>query len=290
VGALRAFPGISEEESPLYDVTPRRGHITMIHDAVLDQIGEELGSAALAVYVVLERRAGKTGTCEPSYDTIAEALKVTRRHVITQVKRLSDAGYVQVKQRRGNDQRHLTNSFTLPHHPTNIDLTPSEPSSPSPSEQGVNKDKTIVNIVHPPSEHPSELGSPKVVTSSQRDNDTPTVNASAFSPRPNTDSAPFITLWSIFDAQRQDVYSLSPAERSKQCAAAARINKVGLTEENVRGIVAWLGGWMSGVDAFDVERSIPKWRAAGMPTGPQEKPKPEKKVAYNSPRAKGPVF
>lgn len=94
---------------------------------------------------------------------------------------------------------------------------------------------------------------------------------------------PYLLLEAILDEQGFPVADLSQAEKGKQLAATKRIAAAGLTEANVRAIVRWLRGYMSGVDAFDVERSIPKWRIAGMPSEPSSA-KPKKPLAYNDPR------
>lgn len=169
----------------MYDGEPlKRPHVTMLCDAVLDTIGEDLGAISLAVYVALERRANAAGICDPSYDTIAASLHLTRRSVIEHIKRLAAAGYVQSRKRHAPNSGNLTNEFYLPHHP-NMGVE-------RPGNSGAIIGDTLVNHVHPPSErpsepaspaseHPSEPSSPKVDTSIRSSVGTP--NGDAPTPR-----------------------------------------------------------------------------------------------------------
>lgn len=52
----------------------------------------------------------KTGRCDPSYQTIADALGYSRRHVIRSMQRLASAGWVQVHHRGQGRQAH-SNQF-----------------------------------------------------------------------------------------------------------------------------------------------------------------------------------
>jgi hypothetical protein len=299
--ALIDFPShqIGEEDSPVYDASPpSRPHLTMVHDDVLDTIGETLGAAALAVYVALERRANRAGICDPSYDTIAAALSLSRRHVIDQVKRLRDAGWVRVEQRRRSDHAHLSNVFYLPRHPNLILLTPSEYSALPPSETAANNSDALVNGVHspsergsesgaPPSEDPSAPHAPKVDTSSNTKERPATPDADAS--RPRTTSMPFLLLEAMLEEQGVAVGELTQTEKNKQLGVTKRLAAAGVTDTDMRHIVRWLSGWKSGVDALSVEQRLTEWKLAGRPNEPT-KPKSAaaKPLPYNHPRnAKG---
>lgn len=137
---------LRDEASPPYDGTSRRKHVTVIDDDTLDAVAR-LGGYALAVYVRLERRANKESMCWPSYQTLADDIGVTRRHVIDVVKALVGAGFVETRKRSGPHGGPASNEFYLPHHivPENPSDSrgepserPSEPDSPAserPSEQ-----------------------------------------------------------------------------------------------------------------------------------------------------------
>lgn len=265
MGALRAFPGVCEEESPLYDVTPTRGHITMIHDAVLDQIGEQLGSSALAVYVVLERRAGKTGTCDPSYDTIAMAVKRSRRHVIEQIKALKDAGHIKVDRRKNAQTGNDSNLFTLPNHPSVIAFDPSENIAPPPSEIPANNDQNPSENIAPPSEHPSEIFAPKVVTSINQDIlfGDPPEQTEPKKPLPLNGPAQKIVAWWC-----QRVGVDEPADYKKAVGQAQQLHKRGITTagqaddlyayciERLEGGIT-LGGMVACLDGWKASKARP---------------------------------
>jgi hypothetical protein len=305
--ALIDFPShhVGEEESPVYDASPPvRAHLTMVHDDVLDTIGEKLGAAALAVYVALERRANRAGICDPSYDTIAAALSLSRRHVIDQVKRLKEAGFVTVEQRRRSDQAHLSNVFHLPRHPNLIPLTPSEYSALPPSETAANNGRSLVNGVHSPSERGSESGAlpsehpsedpsaphaPKVDTSNNQVARTKEIPA-APEPAPEkskTTSMPFLLFAAMCEEQGVDPSAVDTGNRSKQMAVTKRLADSGMTEDDMRRFVRWASGWANGMDAFFVEKQRTRWQMAGSPGEPDKKPA-AKPLPYNHPRnAKG---
>lgn len=109
---------LQDKASPPYDgQRERRKHVTVIGDGVVEAVAR-LGTNALGLYVLLERRANAEGCCWPSYQTLAEEGNVSRRHVIDATKRLVAAGFVQVRKRSGPHGGPASNEFFLPHHIT----------------------------------------------------------------------------------------------------------------------------------------------------------------------------
>lgn len=144
---------VGEEERPRYDGTTEseRRHVTVLADDVISRVAA-LGPSALAVYVLLERRANQRGRCWPSYQTIADDLNVSRRHVMTVVKRLVEAGFVRIQSRRAAEGDADSNEFVLPFHLSGGSeqrSLPSEHDSPGGEQNDTGG---------------GERGSPKVVT------------------------------------------------------------------------------------------------------------------------------
>lgn len=287
MSALRALPTIAEEERPSYDGQPSgRRHLTMIADDVVEQVVETCGFTAAGIYMLLERTANRDGICRGvSYHMIEERGGISRRHAIRLVQQLRDAGFIEIRERvvRG---RHLDNEFFLPRHLSG-DTTPANNDRSgdivvtSPSDMVVTQgsdtsgDTVVTRLKRSSNEFSNEESNERVIE--------PAPPATDLPDRPQTASVPFQLLWAIFHEQGRNVYDLSAPERGKQCKACERLMKSGLSEEQVRGIVRWLD-WMSGVDAFDVDRNLPKWRAAGMPMQPQPKQQ-EKRRAHNDPKS-----
>lgn len=79
-----------------------RRHLTVVEDAVVDRVAEELGASALGVYTLLERRVGRDGRAVVSYEALGAACRLSKRQVIRVVAALVEAGLVTVHGREGN--------------------------------------------------------------------------------------------------------------------------------------------------------------------------------------------
>ncbi len=93
-------------------LVPLRRHMTVIEDALVDRVGRDLGASALGVYALLERRVGKDGRTTVSYDSLADACRLSKRQAMRVVAQLVDAGLVIVHGRDGN----RGNVIELPGH------------------------------------------------------------------------------------------------------------------------------------------------------------------------------
>jgi hypothetical protein len=273
MGALHAIHAVNEEDQPTYNADPKRGHLTMVHDDVFDTIGAQLGGSALAVYMMLERRANKNGTCEPSYDTLAMALNASRRHIIRQIKVLTDAGFITIEKRRNGDKGNLPNLFTLPRHPNLTTLYPSDSGAPPPSDRTGNNNKTLVTQIHPPGDNPSDSGAPKVDTSNKE------LNIDTGEPTKPSNRVYEIALWY---ATRID--GVLPGKGAREWQEAKRLASTPITDAEMGELFDWLSGqsWVESISLSLMANKYNEWRSSKQ-TAP-------KKYAHNSPRAKGPVF
>jgi hypothetical protein len=311
MGALLAYPTIAEEDQPLYDgkQASQKRHLTVIDDRAVDHVIEQCGFTAAGIYTLLERRANRHGVCvNISYQGLADKGGLSRRQVIRLMQDLQTAGFVEVRERvmRG---RHTENEFFLPHHfsaPASGDMAPDINDGVVTWGGDTSGDMVVTSSgdMTGPSTFSSDTGgdtsgdtlnkNSNHVSSPSTQENVPTSSDAGASPnwqdRPQTNSVPFTMLWAIFHEQGQSVYELSEGERTKQCAVTGRLSaKANLTEDQFRAITRWLRGWMSGVDALDIERQLPKWRAAGSPTEADKKPS-SKPPAHNSPRSTRPVY
>lgn len=75
-------------------------HVTVIPSEVIDSVARGTSALGLAVYVYIRRRADASGTCYPSYNTMAADLGVSRSTAIRYAKALVDAGFIE--RRRGD--------------------------------------------------------------------------------------------------------------------------------------------------------------------------------------------
>lgn len=69
-------------------------HLTVIPSEVIDAVARGTGCLGLAVYVYLRRRADANGTCYPSYNTMADDLRMSRSSAIRYTKALLEAGFI----------------------------------------------------------------------------------------------------------------------------------------------------------------------------------------------------
>jgi DNA-binding transcriptional ArsR family regulator len=296
MGALHAIHAVADVERPAYDAEPEKREIGF---GIVDpQVRALKNGYATAVYEVLAAHANPSGVCWPPLSTICEAVGWSKPTVIKAMKALTDAGLVTVEQQRrrgcivGNRYtlpfRNRTKSTTLNQSPSimtgrvnDVDLVGQSRVNDidSTSKGDLPSESTTFTQTGKGRLHKQDV----VKQDSHKQENEPSTTADDSSSRPPTTSMPYLLLEAILDEQGFPVADLSQAEKGKQLAATKRIAAAGLTEANVRAIVRWLRGYMSGVDAFDVERSIPKWRIAGMPSEPSSA-KPKKPLAYNDPR------
>lgn len=83
-------------------------------NAIIDVYGPQLGSYAVAVYMVLCRMADdSTQTAYPSHNTIARRLNVSKPTVIKALKALEAAGLVDILERPKDNKENESNIYTL---------------------------------------------------------------------------------------------------------------------------------------------------------------------------------
>ncbi|QOZ45516.1 hypothetical protein XH89_20030 [Bradyrhizobium sp. CCBAU 53340] len=78
----------------------------IVTDSALDPVSK------LVATRLLDHCNTKTGRCDPSYQTIADAIGYSRRHVIRAIQRLASAGWVQVNH-RGRGRQARSNQFSF---------------------------------------------------------------------------------------------------------------------------------------------------------------------------------
>ena len=89
---------IADEEAPAYDGTPRKspGRFAMIPE----QVFALNDGNALALYAVLANHANQNNECWPSMATIEKALGWTETRIRPALKKLCDAGIVEIQKRK----------------------------------------------------------------------------------------------------------------------------------------------------------------------------------------------
>jgi Helix-turn-helix domain len=82
--------------------------------ALVDGYGPRIGAHGVAVYAVLARLAGQIDQgCHPSFQTIAERLKLSRRQVINVIQHLEACGLIRREPRRDDAGDAQPNRYTL---------------------------------------------------------------------------------------------------------------------------------------------------------------------------------
>lgn len=74
---------------------------------------KELLSSAVNIYMYLDRYGARRGTCSHSMNTIAKALKMSRRTVERRIKDLEDNGYILVINRYRNSGAKTSNAYQI---------------------------------------------------------------------------------------------------------------------------------------------------------------------------------
>lgn len=110
-------------------------HMTMIEDSAFDH-AMSIGAHALAVYCYLERRSGRTGRCSPSYQRMADDLRLSRSTAIRTVRTLVSEGLVQLTKRTRRSGDADSNEFFLPLHRTDLGSVTDTPGSVRGSVRG----------------------------------------------------------------------------------------------------------------------------------------------------------
>lgn len=85
----------------------------MIHNAVLDEHGAEMGPFGIALYNALCRFADRDHTAYPSLKRLATITGMSRRAVVTHLQRLVEMRLVGVEQRKTNAGDADTNLYTI---------------------------------------------------------------------------------------------------------------------------------------------------------------------------------
>lgn len=178
------------------------------------------------VLIKLADNANDQGECWPSYQTIAEQCEISRRSVMTHVKKLEDDGFLRREYRAG-EKGNSTNIFHM-----NFDFSTvktsrlaSENASPS-SETG---SLPLVNEIH----HPSEPDSPPLVNQIHPES----INLESIND-PLKDSCPASCSKSVFNA----FFKAYPAHRKGGSDAAAwkAWKSEKLTDDDCVLAVSWL--------------------------------------------------
>ena len=104
---------------------------TRIDNFVIDDYGDKIGAYGLAVYLVIKRHYNwTTGQCTPSYNRIAEMIKVSRSTVKRTVKSLKAIGIID-PQMRFTDDGQTSNQYEF--------CQPERPKKQAPEKPGASK-------------------------------------------------------------------------------------------------------------------------------------------------------
>lgn len=95
----------------------------------------KIGSPARKLVLIkLADNANDDGKCWPSYQNIADHCEMSKRSVMSHIKKLSEAGFLRIEHRFGDDGKNRSNFYYLTLDPSENISPPSENISPPPSE------------------------------------------------------------------------------------------------------------------------------------------------------------
>jgi len=297
MGALHAIHAVKEEDQPAYDAERKPGGFTMLPDAVRRFAASRKDPFITQVYVTLAAHANRNGVCWPSQPRIAEESGVSERKARNIIALLVETGIV-----RADRKSHGVVYTIVPGDQIPAIIEPSDRHPVPPSDINDTGDRHPV----PPSDRHVVPGDRHSVpddrhvvpvkvapgagkldkrTISKELEDIPSTTDANDSPKPTKPPTPFQLLDAMCDEQGQDVTVLTETQRTKQCAVTKRLALDGLTETDMRHFMRWALGWASGIDAFFVEKHLPRWRLDGSPDGPTNKSKPDKPLPPNHPKS-----
>jgi hypothetical protein len=146
----------------------REGNWFFVDNKLLREYGRLLGPHGVAVYNVLAMHSNsQTQQAEPSFNTIAKMLNMSRRHVIRMAELLQKYNIIDIKKRT-----YLSKNGKTLHHPSLITLLkpdvwiaadytqPSDCESPPKEALKPSDPKDLVTVSH----QPSDQESPHLVT------------------------------------------------------------------------------------------------------------------------------
>ena len=138
----------------------RRLHsFSMIADAVLDD--NRVGKNELLAYMALCRHADKVGTCFPSYATIADKARLSRKHVIIAVNNLVSLGILQKHERLDPAGDRTSNLYVISDTPSAATVIQTDSGGGVPATPRWCPSDTRGGVVGTPEVYPSEPDLPK---------------------------------------------------------------------------------------------------------------------------------
>ena len=91
-----------------------KGHYFGIPNDIIDKHGRTIGAIGVAVYAALARFAdAKTGECWPAIARIERVLSLARSTVKFYLRKLADAGLIEIEERWAEPGDHTSNLYTL---------------------------------------------------------------------------------------------------------------------------------------------------------------------------------
>jgi DNA-binding transcriptional ArsR family regulator len=95
-------------------VVLKRAHFFSLDNDIIDVHARTIGAIGLAIYTTLARYANrKTGRCWPSIERLARTLDLARSTVKVYLRKLEDAGLVDIQERRDPAGDPTSNGYTL---------------------------------------------------------------------------------------------------------------------------------------------------------------------------------
>jgi len=95
-------------------VVLKRAHFFSLDNDIIDVHAKTIGALGLAIYTTLARYANrKTGQCWPSIERLARTLDLARSTVKVYLRKLEDAGLVDIQERRDPAGDPTSNCYTL---------------------------------------------------------------------------------------------------------------------------------------------------------------------------------
>jgi len=298
--AIHSFPYAIEDESKAeYDrdycdaQTPKRDTTAAnTFGMVPVSIYGAVDPGAICVYAAIAAHAKPNGYASPSIETLTSLIRtISRPTVMKHVRALEAAGAIVIMEHRRGSTRSF--EYFLPLHPPVKKLDRSDIIDRRTGKDSlpVTGQKTLpVNASEQNDRSKDFTGSGKESLpvpvkdfdrnkNKERNDDMPSETAA-----PQPESKTPSRVFQIADWYAKRIGGVLPGKGAREWAHAKQLAATPITDDELGALFDWLMGqsWVDSVSLSLMASKYNEWRSS--------KAKPKKKVEYNSPRAKGPVF
>lgn len=300
MGALVAFHGVEDESGAEYDrayrdeQAPRRDATPAnTFGMVPVSIYGLVDPGAVCVYAAIAAHAKPNGYASPSIETLTNLIKtISRPTVMKHIQALAGAGVIVISEhRRGSTRsfeyflplhppvKKLDRSVIIDNHPTGQNPLPVTGQKTLPGKAANNDDRSKNFTGSGKESLPVPVKNLDRNNNKERNNDMQAEPATT-TPEQKTPSR----IYQVAAWYADRVGGVIPGKGAREWAHAKQLASTGITDDELREEFDWLAGqsWLESVSLGIMASKYNEWRSS--------KVKPEKPVAYNSPRSKRPVF